>query len=238
MNVQPIPADDGPQRLLAESRQLARRVRAAQRAPWAPLLVLSAVTFAAVPVYRYGRYSLTCRTYDGGGRVCLVSNTATLVYWPIALVLAYVAIAAFYLHRARARGVGTRVLPVAGIGILIAAVTGGAAAWLATHPPVGGFLALRFASGQAGWVFGVVSPAFAIGLGLLALAVVERSRALALLSLGYLVFAMVPGNDLGWVIRHPSPWAQVPRLVIGGSVLLVAGLLFAWAQRPVRRDRP
>jgi hypothetical protein len=237
MNVDSLPAGDGPQRLLAESRRLAQRVRAVQRATWVPLLVLAAVTFAAIPVYRYGHYSLTCRTY-GGGRVCLVSNTAALVYWPIALVLAYVVIAGFYLHRARARGVGTRVLPVAGIGILIAAVTGGAAAWLATHPPVGGFLALRFASGQAGWVFGVVSPAFAIGLGLLALAVVEHSRALALLSVGYLVFAMVPGNDLGWVIRHPSPWAQVPRLVFGGSVLLVAGLLFAWAQRPVRRDRP
>ena len=103
---------------------------------------------------------------------------------------------------------------------------------------MGGFLGLRFASGQAGWVFGLVCPAFAIGLGLLAPAVVERSRALGLLSVGYMVFAMVPGTDLGWVIRRPSPWAQVPRLVIGGSVLLVAGLLFAWVQRPTPRDRP
>jgi len=214
-------------------------VRATQRATWFPLLVLAAVTFAAVPVYRFGHYELTCRNQPGGGRACLVWNTTSLVYWPIALVLAYVVIAAFYLHRARTRGVGTRVYPYAAVGIVLAVVTGGAAAWLATHPPVGTFalFGLHLGPGPAGWVFPLVSPAFAVGLGLVALAVVERSWALALLAVGYLAFAVVPGQDLGWVLRYPSPWAQVPRLVIGGGVLLVAGLLFAVAQRP-RRQAP
>ena len=39
--------------------------------------------------------------------VCTV-YPALLVYWPTALVLAYAAIAAFYIRRSQARGVGTR----------------------------------------------------------------------------------------------------------------------------------
>ena len=40
------PGDD-PHRLLSNTRELAERVRKAQRATWFPLLVFAAVTFAA-----------------------------------------------------------------------------------------------------------------------------------------------------------------------------------------------
>jgi hypothetical protein len=232
----PAAAGPDPRQLLTENRRLARQVRATQRATWFPLLVLAAVTFVAVPVYRYGHYTLTCRNGPGGGRVCLAWNASSLIYWPIALVLAYVVIAGFYLHRARVRGVGTRVYLYAAVGILLAVATAGAAAWLSMHPPLGGYRFLGL-SGPGQLLFWLVSPAFAVGLGLVALAVVERSWALALLAGAYLAFALVPGEDLGWVLRYPSPWAQVPRLVLGGSVLLLAGLAFAWAQRP-RRHAP
>jgi hypothetical protein len=178
--------DEDPRRLLADSRRLARDVRAAQRATWFPLLVLAAVTFAAIPVYGLGGFARNCRSQPGGGLICTVYSTAALVYWPVALVLAYVAIAGFYLRRARSRGIGTRVLPYVACGVLIAAVTGGVAAWADTHPPFGEYvvLGLHLQPGQGAWLFRVFSPASAIGLGLLALALVERSWAVFLLAVG------------------------------------------------------
>jgi hypothetical protein len=230
-------ASEEPRRLLADNRRLVRRVRTAQRATWFPLLVLAAVTFAAVPVYGLGGFVRSCRDQPGGGRVCSVYSSAALVYWPIALVLAYVAIAVFYLRRTRARGVGTRVFPYAVVGIALAVVAGGALAWFVTHPPVGEYdlVGLHLGPGQGASLFQLFSPAAAIGLALLVLAGCERSWALFLLALGYVALAFVPLSDLGWVISRPSPWASAPRLVIGGAVLLLAGLLFAARQRPWHR---
>src|SRR6476620_3947910 len=174
MTTYPAGAGGEPHRLLADNRRLAREVRAAQRVTWFPLLVLAAVTFAAVPVYGLGGFARTCRDQPGGGRVCTVYSTAALVYWPIALVLAYVAIAGFYLRRNRARGVGTRVRPYVVAGIVLAVVTTGAATWVFTHPPVGAFhlFGLQLAPGQGAWLFQLFSPAVAVGLGLVALAAV------------------------------------------------------------------
>jgi hypothetical protein len=53
----PVGADQDPRRLLADNRRLARQVRATQRATWFPLVVLAAVTFAAIPVYGFGGYA-------------------------------------------------------------------------------------------------------------------------------------------------------------------------------------
>src|SRR5262250_3152031 len=106
------PADD-PHRLLSSTRDLVRQVRRTQRATWFPLLVFAAVTFAAIPVYRAGGHHMGACAAASVGRVCSVSYTAGLVYWPVAIVLAYVAIAVFYLRRSQARGVGTRVRPYA-----------------------------------------------------------------------------------------------------------------------------
>src|SRR5215467_2643684 len=115
------PGDD-PHRLLSGARDLARRVRHDQRATWFPLLVLAALTFAAIPVRRYSGHHLDCVAVP---RVCTVYSDAEFVYWPIALMLAYVAIAAFYLRRSQARGIGTRVRPYAIAGIAVAvALTG------------------------------------------------------------------------------------------------------------------
>jgi hypothetical protein len=229
-------ASEEPRRLLADNRRLVRQVRTAQRATWFPLLVLAAVTFAAVPVYGLGGFVRSCRDQPGGGRICSVYSSAALVYWPIALVLAYVAIAVFYLRRTRARGVGTRVFPYAVVGIALAVVAGGALAWFVTHAPVGEYDlgGLHLGPGQGASLFQLFSPD-AIGLALLVLAGAERSWALFLLALGYVAFAFVPLSDLGWVISRPSPWASAPRLVIGGAVLLLAGLLFAARQRPWHR---
>src|SRR5690242_19172727 len=94
------PADD-PHRLLSSAHELTRRVRRDQRATWFPLLVFAALMFIAIPVRRYSGHHLTC-----AGQLCRAYTNADLVYWPLALVLAYVAIATFYIRRSRERGIG------------------------------------------------------------------------------------------------------------------------------------
>jgi hypothetical protein len=220
------PHSDDPYELLSGARQLARRVRREQRATWFPLLVLAAVTFAAIPVYRYGGHPLrTCATFPRG-RVCTVYTNAEFVYWPIALVLAYVAIAAFYIRRSRIRGIETRVRPYAIAGIIIAVALTSVSLWQAHHPSP------RGPAGLIGLDHRLSSPAWAIGLGLLVLAWTERNRALVLLTLVYLAVVQVA---IGTPRLHgPGSLGLFLPLVIDGSVLLLGGIGFAVAQRPLR----
>ena len=218
---------DDPHRLLSSARELAQRVRRAQRATWFPLLVFAAATFAAIPVFRYGgHHPETCAAVPGG-RICTIYSTASFVYWPIALVLAYVAIAAFYIRRSRARGVGTRVRPYVIAGIIVAALATGVSLWWVHNPPTNQYGQLL----GMGVLGRLISPGAAIGVALLVLAWAERNRALLLLTLGYLAVVLVP-TRFGWVLD--SPWYFLPSLVIDGSVLLLGGIGFALAQRPSR----
>jgi hypothetical protein len=208
---------DDPRLLLAGTRALARRVRREQRVTWFPLLVFAALTFASVPVQRYGGHHLDCGVVAGAS-YCRVYSDAEYVYWPVALVLAYVAIAAVYLGRSRARGVGTRVWPYAVAGVVVAMALTAVAVWELTHPPVG--------PGVAGWG----SPAAAVGLALLVLARAERNWALAGLTVAYLiaVFALAAGG-----VQPDRVWYGLPQ-VCEGAVLLAGGVGFAVAQRPGR----
>lgn len=213
------PADD-PHRLLSNARELAQRVRREQRATWFPLLVFAALTFASIPVRRYSGHHLDCLAVP---RICTVYSDAEFVYWPIALVLAYVAIAAFYIRRSRARGIETRVRPYAIAGIIVAVALTGAALWELHNPPVASPMGLN------GLPYRLASPGAAIGLALLVLAWAERNRALLLLTLAFLAAVLVP-ITFGWV-QHDPPWYSLP-VVFQGSVLLLGGIGFALAQRP------
>lgn len=226
---------EDPQRALWRARELAHQVRRAQRATWFPLMVFAAVTLGAIPVDRYGDYVHTCRAVPPAGRVCSVYSTTGFVYWPIALVLAYVAVAAFYLHRARARGIGTRVEPYVVAGIVIALLLTSASVWAAHHPPAHSrdILGFHVPAQSADLFYRVIGPACAIGLALLVLSWVERNLALLAITVVYLVIALVP-IDFGWTIAHPSRWVFLPHLVINAGVLLIAGIGFALAQRAAR----
>jgi hypothetical protein len=222
---------DDPRGLLSSTRELAQRVRKEQRATWFPLLVLAAVTFAAIPVLRYsGRHLGPCTVTGPGMKVCIVYPNAQFVYWPIALVLAYVAIAAFYIRRSRARGIETRVRPYAIAGIIIAVALTGVALWEAhiAPSPTGPNLI-----GLSGFGHGLASE-IPIGLALLVLAWAERNRALLLLTLVYLAVVLLP---ITFRTSIPS-WNLVPQLVTGGTVLLLGGIGFALAQRPLRSPTP
>jgi len=218
------PGDD-PHRLLSDARELAHRVHKDQRATWFPLLVFAALTFASIPVRRYSGHHLDCLAVP---RVCTVYSDAEFVYWPIALVLAYVAIAAFYIRRSRARGVGTRVRPYAVAGIIIAVALTGVALWEVRNPPV-------HPLGLTGLAYQLARPEAAIGLALLVLAWAERNRALLLMTLGYLAAVLVP-ITFGPVQPGP-PWYFYPA-VFPGSVLLLGGIGFALAQRPLWSPAP
>jgi len=227
LTTSPAYSEDDPRRLLSSTRELAQRVRKEQRATWFPLLVFAAVTFAAIPILRYsGRHLGPCTATGPGLKVCTVYPNAQFVYWPIALVLAYIAIAAFYIHRSRARGIETRVRPYAVAGIIIAMVLTGAALWLAhTAPsPRGPNLV-----GLTGFGHGLASE-IPIGLALLVLAWAERNRALLLLTIAYLAIVLLPIP----LRMSTVAWNLVPQLVTGGSVLLLGGIGFALAQRPLR----
>jgi hypothetical protein len=190
---------------------------------WVALLVLAAVTFAAIPI---DWYFLEVRCVDDGS-VCYFWRRGAQFYWPPALLLAYAAIAVCYLRVARARGLGARVLPYVLTGVALTVVF--TAAWLLAHvywydnPPTDPF---------PSWVLlldRLVAPAGTIGVALLVLARLERNVALLVFTLGYLAVVLVPIN-FGW-----SQWgirtAFLPQQVISGAVLLLGAVGFAVARR-------
>lgn len=223
--------DGDPQEALSRARQLIRRVRAAQRATWFPLLVFAAVTLAAIPVERFsGFHRVACNTFptpQGSGHACAAYSDALIVYWPIALILAYVAVAAFYVHQSRRRGVGTRVRPYVIAGIILVVVLTGVALWAAYHVPLSanagpGVLTVSTAVGR------LASPASAIGIALLVLAWAERYLALLAFTVAYLIVVLT-STTFGWELT--GRWAFTPRLAVAGGLLLLGAVGFAIAQR-------
>ena len=232
MTTDSMAAGGDPRRLLAHVRHLTRRVRVAQRVTWLPLLVLAVVTFAAMPVHRYGTQVYGCKAIPiPHGEVCHVRNVAATVYWTVGLAVSYVAIAYGYLRAARARGLGGRVVPYVATGIALA-VLSTAVVLLVVHEGWGLPEPPNRPDGLTLFLFRLVDVGSTIGVALLVLAWLERHLALLLFTAGYLAVVLVP-VDFGWGAQWASNWG-FPSLVIQGGVLLLGGLGFALAQRPWR----
>jgi hypothetical protein len=228
MSNQSASASNDPRVLLSTTQDLTQRVRLAQRGAWFPLLVFAAVTFGAIPFSRYGGHPTHCSSVQGGGSVCRIHSTLALWYWPIALVVAFVLISWFYLRRSEERGVGTRVQPFVAVGIVLTALSALWAFWAAAHPA---FLVATLHVGPnepSRFLYRIASPAGVIGLALLLLAWIERSRPLLIVTVVYLLVA-VSTVGIDW-FSHPTPWAFLPHLVIDGSVLLIGGIVLAATQ--------
>jgi hypothetical protein len=222
-----VPAGGDPRRLLSDVRALAHRVRLDQRLTWAALLVLAAVTLVGIPFDWFGM-TVNCQP-DGS---CAFARRGMLYYWPAAMLLAYAAIAFCYVRAARARGLGTRVLPYAITGAATTVVF--PAAWfamhlyLSSHPVPEGPLPY--------WWFALdrlVTPWGMIGVALLVLAWLERNVALLLFTLAYLalVLLVLPLN----IGIGPPEWGlraqfAVPQLIVG-VVLLLGAVGFRAARR-------
>jgi hypothetical protein len=218
-----------PRQLLAETRDLAHRVRRAQRGTGVALLVLGLAVLLAIPFYEYGHDVLThCQT-SAAGRVCARYPTLAFWYWPVALVAAYTLVGVIFVRRARSRGVGARVRSYVIGGILLAAAALLLAWWDLGHPlswiALGG--GLQPGSAALGWLYRLVGPLGVIGLGLLVLARVERSRALAGFSIVYLI-AVAGSAPIG---THTGR-IFLPGVLVPALVLLAGSVLFAVLERP------
>jgi hypothetical protein len=222
-----IPADDDARRLLADSRHLAYRVRLARRVTWLPLLVLAVATLLAIPVYRFG-HVLTCHP-EGDGQACVLTQQTPVIYWPLALALAYAAIAYWYLRVARARGLSPRLLPYVLTGVAMVAVFL-LVQWVGHHyiranPPTDPY---------PSWIMRLdhlATPSGLIGVALLVLVWLERHFALLLFTLGYLAVVIAPAG-YGWGDHWGAGyWFVLAPLLINGGVLLLGALGFAQAQR-------
>jgi hypothetical protein len=229
------PAGD-PQRLLADTRELAQQVRRAQRVTWSALLVLGVAILLAIPFYEYGHNVPAYCQARAGGRVCTRYSTLAFWYWPVALVVAYVLIGAIFVRRARSRGVGARVRPYVIGGIALVAAATLVTVWDLHHPlswaALGGGL-LQPGSAAGARLYRLVGPLGVIGLGLLVLARVERSRALAAFSVVYLV-AVAATAPTGF---HPGR-VFLPGLLVPGLILLAGSPLFAVLERPATAAAP
>ncbi|MCU1591516.1 MAG: hypothetical protein JWP11_2772 [Frankiales bacterium] len=221
----PASPADSPRELVATVRNLTRQVRVAQRGTWFPLLVLAAVTLAAAPVYRFApRHLGPCRDGAGAHSVCAGYIPAVLIFWPLALVLAYALIARFYVSQARRRGVGTRVRPYVITGAVLAGALAAASWWRATHPLPLPNTGDASAAHPHLTLLSFATPATAIGLALLVLAWVEANRLLLAFSVVFLGTVLA---QAGAVIHSASRWYFLPQLLIPAALLLLGSGGFA-----------
>jgi len=223
-----------PHELLSATRELTRRVRTTQRGIGFPLLVLGAVTLLTAPFQRYSHVVRTCESnHPAGSNVCSVYPSWLFVYWPIALTLAYAAIAGMSIRRSLQRGVGTRIKPYVIAGIVLALVLTAITLWIAHNPTAH----QEFLGGRrvgttelSTYLLRLVSPAAAIGLALLVLARIERNWMLLAFTLCYLLI-IVSAADFGWVITRSSHWVFLPHVIITGGMLILGGIGFLLAER-------
>jgi len=239
-----VPSPGTPHEVLANLGDLTRRVRAAQRGTWFPLLLLGALTLGGILVNRLTlsvQTITTCPAVPGSTgtvpTVCTITKQGSPLYWTLGLVLAYAATAFFYISRSRDRGVGTPVRPyvLAGIGlvVLVAATEFWATRHLAPGAPVDLWgLQLDPGSGLTTFLERFTGGAATVGLPLLVLSWVERSRALLLFTLAYLVIELAPITSDWSGIAPTSPWS----LAVPAVLLLLGALGFALAQRPRHRS--
>lgn len=242
-----VPSPGTPQEVLAGLGDLTRRVRAAQRGAWFPLLLLGVLTLGGIVVGRltFRVETVPCPATDPmAGAGCTVVTQGSSVYWLVGLALAYAATAFFYIRRSRSRGVGTPVRPYILTGIVLVGLVSATTFWAIRHgmPKPGEpldvwGLHLDPASGAAAFVHRLTGNATAVGLPLLVLCWVERSRALLLLTVVYLAVYLVPLPD-GWAgIPFTSPWSSLPHFGVPGVLLLLGALGFGLAELSARRTR-
>jgi len=227
MTPESVPPTDSPHDLLVAVRDLSRQVRSAQRGTWFPLLVFGVITLASIPIYRYAPRSKilgTCRSGPQHTVLCSGTNPWAYAYWLVALIVAYVVIAAFYVRQSRRRGVGTPVRPYVIVGVILAVATAALTLWLAFHTPIPASIESIHISLARRFAHGLATPMTAIGLALLVLAWVERNRALLAYTVVYLAIVLA---QAGQITHSRSQWFFLPHLLIPAVILLAGSAGFA-----------
>ncbi|MFJ5234386.1 hypothetical protein ACIQBJ_31345 [Kitasatospora sp. NPDC088391] len=236
-----VPMNGTPREVLSGLGELTRRVRALQRDAWIPLLLFGLLTAGGILVGRltFQQQDVPCPPgADTPGGTCTLMRQGSPAYWTAGLLLAYAATTWWYLRRARRRGVDTPVRPYALAGAAAVAALAATTWWGASQAGPGAELDLW------GWHLAANAPgtllvqhflgeAAAIGVPLLLLARIERSRALLLFTAGYLALDLLPVT-FGWWGVASGPWSAADRLGPAALYLLLGAAAFALAARRAR----
>jgi hypothetical protein len=241
-----VSADPTARELLGTAAAATRRTRRARQGYWFPLIVFGAVVAGASPFYVVDppaagvavvAYQDRAPLLQGGGPLGGDGRAASL-YWLIALPLGYAAVLLFYRLRARRAGVAGRAWPFLAAGLGLLAVLLATGPWVdldvqAFHtnltPQAPGDMSVR----------GLL-PILIIALGLCVLARLERSRALTIFAVSYLVLVIVANlYDLENLLPYSwlgadGRYAAEPDLLIPAVVLLLGGMFFAVRSRQAR----
>jgi hypothetical protein len=239
---------DSSQDLLESVDLLRHRVRTDRHNFWFPLVLFGFIALLSVPLY-YGwplHFMTThCHHYANGSTSCSITgyiHTGFLTegfsanqlgnwlsyFWVVSLLVGYAATIWFYRRRASTVGLKIRTWPavVVGLGLLVLVLMM-QTHWRSIEPS---FLV----SGEF-WMRGT-APLVILSLGIVTLAVLERSIAYVTYSLGFVALALlaslynvsnlVQWEGLGRFVTGSNQ--AIPNVVLPALYLLIGGFFF-WA---------
>ena len=227
---------------------LRRRTAVARLSSWLALLVAGVVVLAAMPFYDYlgARSNAAGCTTFAGGFICrthLLSNGVlgmglgssapgffgnsspdATTYWVISILLGLCVVVGFYWFRLREIGSVGRIWPIVSVGLGALVLGVASRDWFSYVP--------------AEMTIRGMQAMLIIALGLIVLAVIERTWAMSLFVIGFMGLALLSclynvsnlfqrlGISSNWPINDQT----LPNLILPGIYLLVGGAVF-WALR-------
>jgi hypothetical protein len=234
-----------PSQDLAYASQLRWRTRVSRDGSWFALVVFGLVVLFALIFYHYPGLtasSMGCHAFANGFTCSSVSVSRGVfgsglgsptsppidhvspwatTYWVVSIFTGIATVVGFYWMRARSSGVAGRIWPFAtvGVGVLVLAVV--SRGWITFKIPA------DF------WIRGM-QPLLVIAIGLLALAITERSRAFLLFVAGFFGLALLSClydvSNLFVRLGIGSTWngstEALPNLILPGLYLLIGGVVF------------
>jgi hypothetical protein len=214
--------------LLGTVERVSKETRRARHGYWFPLLLSGLIILGDLPFSRFsiGHYG---GHYSGFFGFCLCAGSGnhpfgSTLYWLISVPLGFAAVAAYYIVRSRRTGLRGRIWPYVVTGVVLF----GLIILTAARVPA----PLRFMYRVDIWTrYATIqgfAPILAISVALLALAVLERSKALWLITLSFFGVAILANtyniSNLGQRIHWIWPdWAA--NLAFAGGFLVFAGVV-------------
>ncbi len=235
--------------LLETLDRVRNKTRRARNGYWFPLILFGLIILGGLPLYRPVFVPHTGPVTGPIGEIVQSSNAldrlglgglpgshlwGTALFWLVAVPLGYVAVAMYYVARARRTGLHGRIWPFAVGGIalfgLLLATTPGVVALF--HPPE---WVVAWQTGLADLYIRGLTPILVIALGFFVLARMERSWTLFWISFVFLMVALLANlYDISnvfyriWTPYKPHHWI-VPdwaaNLAVAGGFLVFVGVV-------------
>jgi hypothetical protein len=217
---------------LEYAQELRSRTQIARNGSWFALIVFGIIVLMAMMFYDapYSPVNASKGLFGGGlgspaGTNLGVSPWAT-TYWVIGIFVGICAVVAYYWMRYRSSGVAGRIWPFATVGVALLVLAVASRGWKTLHIP-GDF-----------WIRGV-QALLVIAVGLVALAVIERSWPFLLFVAGFFGLALLSClynvSNLFIQLGIGATWngsdQGLPNLILPGTYLLVGGAAFYLLRR-------